>query len=215
MEWSLGPSLCQNSVGCIVCCVEGMLVPTVYTLLIRFSSQFLVDQMNRDEHVRQLVLLLDGVFEFLTQASQLDTFTELTSHTASGNDHSGRFNVQTRILVLLSQQTAECGHFICDYTKDTSYCQLFLTYLWLVFLKCITLGRRTVKHTVSEADSKIKDYEETFAQLKSDFQNHAVLHTQITVLQVKFSTLSALDKLDDIGKCILFIIFTPMPCVFI
>lgn len=84
--------------------------------------------MNRDEHVKRLVLLLDDVFDFLTQASQLDTFAELTSSTVSGNDRSARFNVQTRILILLSQQTVECAHFICDYAKDTSYCQLSLAY---------------------------------------------------------------------------------------
>lgn len=70
----------------------------------------------------------------------------------------------------------------------------------LYILNSIILGKRTVEHTLSEADNKIKNYEEKFAQLKSDFQNHAILYTEITVLQVKLSTLSALGKLDDIGK---------------
>lgn len=77
--------------------------------------------MNRDEHIKRLVVLLDGVFDFLTQASQIDTFVELTSSTASSHDHLPRFSVQTQILKLLSQQTAECFYFIHGYAEDISY----------------------------------------------------------------------------------------------
>lgn len=114
--------------GCVVRCIKGMFLPTVCVLLIQFLSQFFVDQMNRDEHVKLLVLLLDDVFDFLTQASQLGTLAELTSSPASGNDHSARINVQIKILILLCQQTAECVHFICDYVEHSSYCQSSLTY---------------------------------------------------------------------------------------
>lgn len=114
--------------GCLVCCNKSMFVPTVCVLLIQFLSQFFIDQMNRDEHVKQLVLLLDAVFDFLTQASQLETLAELASSLASSNDHSARINVQIKILILLCQQTAECVHFICDYAEHTSYCQSSPTY---------------------------------------------------------------------------------------
>lgn len=68
------------------------------------------------------------------------------------------------------------------------------------FLSQVISGKRTVQHIFSEADSKIKEYEDIFAQLKSEFQDHAVVQTQIGVLQVKISTQSVLDKLDDAGK---------------
>ncbi|KAF9460309.1 WD40-repeat-containing domain protein [Collybia nuda] len=143
-------------------------------------SKFMVDQMNRDEHIKQLVLLLDDVFAFLGETSQLNIFFELTSNRK--NDSSGvQFDTQIRILILLSRQVTECAHFIHDYSKDENY--------W----------KRTIKHTVSDVDSKIEEYEKIFHQLKSDFADHAILHIQISVLQVKFSTQSALDKLDNIA----------------
>lgn len=58
-----------------------------------------------------------------------------------------------------------------------------------------------IKHTVSDADDKILRYQEIFAKLKFDFQDYATLQTQVTVLQIKFISLSMDNKLDDIGKC--------------
>jgi hypothetical protein len=87
--------------------------------------------MNRDDSVTQLVLLLDSVFEFLTQGSQLEAIAKLTSDKVPSDT---RLGVQIQILVLLSQQVTECAHFIYDYAKDTNYCasiELFTLIEWL------------------------------------------------------------------------------------
>jgi hypothetical protein len=61
-------------------------------------------------------------------------------------------------------------------------------------------GKRTIMHSISEVDQKIKEFQDNFNKLKSDFQDHAVFHTQVTVLQIKFATLATHEKLDDIGE---------------
>jgi hypothetical protein len=45
----------------------------------------------------------------------------------------------------------------------------------------------------------------TFDKLKSDFQDYAILQTQISVLQVKFISLSVVDKLDEIGELVIIV----------
>jgi hypothetical protein len=78
----------------------------------------MVEQMNRDEHVKQLVGLLDDVFNFLTEASQLK---EIETIGSSANTVS-----QIKILQLLFQQTRECANFICAYAEEPSYCKIFI-----------------------------------------------------------------------------------------
>lgn len=55
-------------------------------------------------------------------------------------------------------------------------------------------------HSISDVDQKMKEFQDNFNKLKSDFQDQAVFNTQVTVLQVKFATLATHEKLDDIGK---------------
>ncbi|KAN0107633.1 hypothetical protein V8E52_009952, partial [Russula decolorans] len=71
-----------------------------------------------------------------------------------------------RIVTLLTQQTTECGYFIRDYAKTKSFLE------------------RTGKHLVSDVDSKVKQYEAKFSELKSALQASGVVHTEITVLRI-------------------------------
>jgi len=50
-----------------------------------------------------------------------------------------------------------------------------------------------VNNLVSEADSKIEEYVVKFKELKSAFQSHAVLQTEIAVLRI-------LGNMEDLGK---------------
>ncbi|KAF9461836.1 WD40-repeat-containing domain protein [Collybia nuda] len=140
------------------------------------ASKFMIDQTNRDDSIKELLAVLNGVYDFLEEASQLESINKLIAKT-----EGLRFDAQVKILALLAQQTTECAHFICAYAADTNF--------W----------ERTLKHSVSEADQKIKEYQETFNKLKADFQNHTVLRTNVTVLQIKFATLSTHDKLDTLA----------------
>ena len=46
---------------------------------------------------------------------------------------------------------------------------------------------------MSDIDSKIKHYEDKFAELKLAFQGHSLIQTEITVSRI-------LDNLDSLGK---------------
>ena len=45
-------------------------------------------------------------------------------------------------------------------------------------------GERTLNHLVSDVDSKVKQYEAKFSELKSALQASGVIHTEITVLRI-------------------------------
>lgn len=47
---------------------------------------------------------------------------------------------------------------------------------------------------------RIKKYEDKFRELKSGFQEHSVLATQITILQTKFLVQHVLDSVNNMGK---------------
>lgn len=79
--------------------------------------------MNRDEHIKQLVLLLDDVFNFFEQSSELEGVLKLTSSKIEPL-YKAKANAQIQILVLIFQQTTECAYFIHDYVQDASYCKL-------------------------------------------------------------------------------------------
>lgn len=81
----------------------------------------MVDQMNRDENTKKLVSLLDSIFDFLSEASQLEAFAGITAN-KDNRPSDVRLGAQIRVLVMMMQQVAECSHFICDYAKDKSYC---------------------------------------------------------------------------------------------
>lgn len=46
-------------------------------------------------------------------------------------------------------------------------------------------GLRVGKNLISGADTAIKQYQDTFDQLKADFQVQAALKTEITVLRIQ------------------------------
>ena len=55
-------------------------------------------------------------------------------------------------------------------------------------------GKRTLKNSfMSDVDSKIKEYEDKFNELKSAFQDRAILQTEIIVSRV-------LGNLNDFGQ---------------
>ena len=57
-------------------------------------------------------------------------------------------------------------------------------------------GKRTAKNLMSDVDSQVKQYKETFNQLRLGLQEHAVIHTEITVLRV----LDAVGDLCEISE---------------
>jgi hypothetical protein len=54
-------------------------------------------------------------------------------------------------------------------------------------------GKRTVKNLISDTNSRIKEYEAKFNELKLAFQGRAILRNKITVLLI-------LDNVETIGE---------------
>jgi hypothetical protein len=136
----------------------------------------MIGQMDRDEHLKQLVDLLEGVFIFLTEAVQLEAIETL------GSDS------QLQILTLILKQTTECGYFICAYAKDTGYCEICLSDSFIQILSICWSGKRLLKNMVSEADTKIQDFRDSFTRLQFDFLANSAVETQLTVLRFRIST---------------------------
>jgi hypothetical protein len=57
----------------------------------------------------------------------------------------------------------------------------------------ICSGVRTAKNLASDVDSKVKQYQDAFNKLKSELQQKATIHTEITVLRV-------LDVVGDLSE---------------
>jgi hypothetical protein len=57
-------------------------------------------------------------------------------------------------------------------------------------------GIRTATNLVSDADSKVKQHQAVFNKLRLDLQEHAIIHTEITVLRV----LDAVGDLCEFSK---------------
>jgi len=75
---------------------------------------------------------------------------------------------------------------------------LVCSFVWIVSDRGISryhslLGTRVLKNLISDVDDKIKQYETKFGELKSAFQGHAAIHTEITVLRV-------LNEVESIGE---------------
>jgi hypothetical protein len=60
-------------------------------------------------------------------------------------------------------------------------------------------GRRTFKHLLSGDNSRVKQYEDKFSELKLALQGHAIVHTEINVLETKIAVLRVLNDVQEIG----------------
>jgi hypothetical protein len=64
-------------------------------------------QNDRDESINRLVDTMNNTYAFVHEAEPLK---KIESH--------------KRIIMLLTQQTIECGYFIRDYAKNKNFCML-------------------------------------------------------------------------------------------
>lgn len=148
---------------------------------------------------------MDDVFAFLHEAESLkkiESFKQVTDVVlAPGADFPENINSQIRILACMGQQTTECAYFIRDYAKDKTFCMPVFVHVGRSVSRLSSWsGLRMAKNLSSEADSRITQYADKFNEFKSAFQGHAILQTEITVLQAKFAVLRVLDSVDDIGE---------------
>jgi hypothetical protein len=97
------------------------------------------------------------------------------------------------IIISLMIQTIDCGYFIRDYAKIKDFCMFFPVVSDELALTDICSGKRTVKNLWLDVDSKVMEYQESFKTLELQLQQHATIHTEITVLRV-------LSVVDEIGE---------------
>jgi hypothetical protein len=86
------------------------------------------------------------------------------------------------ILAAMAQQTTECAYFIRECATNTGFC--VSSFMYQISTLNAIQGKRAFKEMFSDTHSQIKQYEEKFAELKSKFQLHADLQTEITVLRI-------------------------------
>jgi hypothetical protein len=61
--------------------------------------------MDRDENVQRLYVILNNVYDFLTEAKHLE-----------------KIQTHKSVFVRMTQQTIDCGYFIASYAKNKSFC---------------------------------------------------------------------------------------------
>jgi hypothetical protein len=66
--------------------------------------QAILAQTERDEKVQRLVLVMDDIYAFISEA---DSLNKIESHRL--------------ILARMAQQTVECGYFITSYAQDKNF----------------------------------------------------------------------------------------------
>lgn len=73
-------------------------------------GQPFVDQLHRDNAVKDLLDIIDDTYTFILTA---DSLKDLDQRRKS-------------ILANLSKQTIECAYFIRDYAKSSAFCEYYL-----------------------------------------------------------------------------------------
>lgn len=123
--------------------------------------------MERDEGIDSLAETIRDMFEFV---GRVDALKKIEAH--------------KQTIVKIVQQTTECAYFILDYRRNDSFCLSSAYSHSLIHTHRLSTGIKTVKNTVSEADSTIKRYKDVFAELRKAFEGDATIETEITVLRI-------------------------------
>jgi hypothetical protein len=139
--------------------------------------KIILAQRDRDAAVSHLVKAMDDIFSFVHEAEPV---SKIKSH--------------QEIIVVMTKQTTECAYFIRDYAMDKSFGKSILALQHNCSSILLALpGKRILRNSfVSDADSRIKLYEGKFKELKSAFQERAVLQTELTVMRL-------MSNLEDLG----------------
>ena len=139
--------------------------------------QTILAQVDRDEGIVHLAEVMDDAYSFVKEAEPIK---KIESH--------------GRIILLMAQQTTECAYFIRDYTTNKGFCMFLRSSRGSSSSIPSLPGKRTLKNSfMSDVDSKIKQYEDKFKELKMAFQDGAILQTAITVSRI-------FDNLERLGE---------------
>jgi hypothetical protein len=133
------------------------------------DAQTLLEQFERDDNVRTLLVAIRDSFDF---ANQEDAFKTIE-----------RVPRQSQILTLMFLHVCNCCDFIQSYAKDSQYCMWPLP-IPVADVNIQFLGKRILKTTSSQVDKKIEDFRTTLLKLHRAFVDEATITTEITALQI-------------------------------
>ena len=133
-------------------------------------------QKERDDNIGRLLETMSDVYTFVLEA---DPVKKVESH--------------KRILAAMTQQTVECAYFIREYATNKSFSKSLSEHQEAHLIVFLFSGKRLLENILSDADDKIKQYEDKFRELKLAFQERAVLRGGITVMRI-------LDVVKNLGK---------------
>lgn len=85
---------------------QGISMPHIFDVRVKV----LLAQKNRDESISRLVSSMNDAYTFVHEA---DPLKKVESH--------------KRIIILIVQQTTECGYLIRDYSKNKSFCKFLFS----------------------------------------------------------------------------------------
>jgi hypothetical protein len=127
-----------------------------------------LNQKERDDHLGRLLEVMADAYDFVLEAEPVE---KIESH--------------KRIVTVMVQQTTECSYFIREYATTQSFSMSLSVCENHEILPPLSLvGKRILEHILSGADNRINQYEDKFKELKTSFQERAVLRTEITVLRI-------------------------------
>jgi hypothetical protein len=103
-----------------------------------------------------------------------------------------------QIVVQMMKHTVECGYFIRDYAKNRDFC-MSVSLTHNVISQVSRPGQRTLRHLLSGDNSRVKQYQDKFGELKLALQGHAIIHTEINTLEAKITVLHISDAVQHVG----------------
>jgi hypothetical protein len=161
-----------------LCCSEGAPYSIrVQDMLLIFSLQGILAQIDRDNRIHQLVEVIDDAYSFVKDA---DLVKEIES--------------QHKILAVMAQQTTTA-----PISSIKGFCRSGPA-IDQAGNSPLLSGKCTIKKTFSSADDKIKAYEDKFKELKMAFHDRAILHTEISVLRTGITVSRILGTVESLGK---------------
>ncbi|KAH9055461.1 hypothetical protein EDB87DRAFT_1316370 [Lactarius vividus] len=114
----------------------------------------LLEQFQRDDNMRTLLVAMHEAFDF---ANQKDRFNTITME---------RVPRQAQILALMLQHVCNCCDFIQSYAQNSHF--------W----------KRMLKNSGTGVNKKIDDFRTTLLELHNAFLDEATITTEITALQI-------------------------------
>ena len=123
---------------------------------------------------------MHDAFDFMQEAEALKNLTLQSKH------HG--------ILMHMLQHVRDCSDFIQSYAQDNKFCMLSSS-VSLAIVNLWSTGTRFLKNISGQVDKHIEALCANFIKLRKAFLDHAIVSTEITILQI-------LNNVGGISTCL-------------